>query len=255
MKVAVIAPTAYLHSYAGMSSYHLVLAHIYEEDALYRDYYKQRVAEGDFVILDNSAYELGGSVALARLEACANDLNPSAVFLPDTRFNARETKWQVMHALERFAGRPWKNLAVPQGNDLGEVLAMLDWYATQRYVHGIGLYEEIGTVCGFENRVQFLRYIDGTDLPLKKWHVHLLGMEEDVKAVADLAKISWVDGIDSAKPVVYGLNGIRILPEGAEKEYPHRPKGYFEIDTVDYKNDRIIEQNIRQLQIWAQQRA
>ena len=58
MDVCFITPTPRLEEYATASTHHLVLAHIYEQDEVYRAFYRERVRQGDYVILDMSAYEL-----------------------------------------------------------------------------------------------------------------------------------------------------------------------------------------------------
>ena len=51
-----IAPTAYLHLIPQNSKVHLLLAHLMEDRA-YCDFYKRRKEEGDYIIVDNGAFE------------------------------------------------------------------------------------------------------------------------------------------------------------------------------------------------------
>jgi hypothetical protein len=63
----VIAPTAYLQYYATQSPRHLVLAHLVAKDPAYAAFYRTRSDIGDFIIMDNGAFELGGSYPPERL--------------------------------------------------------------------------------------------------------------------------------------------------------------------------------------------
>lgn len=249
MKVAFITPTPMLEEFATRSQYHLVLAHIYEVDAEYRKFYKERVAAGDFVILDNSAYELQESVAVERLLQCALDLNPTAVFLPDCRFNTERTIELAEEAYKVLGGHSWKLFGVPQGNDLSSILKCYHWFANQTWIDGFGLYEEIGEVAGLGTRKDFLQYISEHDYIFSDKHYHLLGMEEDLTQIEALGKFPWVSGIDSAKAVVYGLSGIWLDATGTEEAYPHRPEGYFQIS--DRSQEDCIYNNISQVLEWA----
>ena len=62
MDLGIICPTRYLNDFALKSSYHLVLAHLVQQDEYYCEFYKRRALAGDFITLDNSSYELGDDV-------------------------------------------------------------------------------------------------------------------------------------------------------------------------------------------------
>ena len=248
MKVAIIAPTKNLNLFAAMSSFHLVLAHQYELDNRYRRFYQGRVAAGDHVILDNSAYELQESISAKRLLTCALDLNPTAVFLPDARFDKEKTLKVVEESVQLFANRGWDLLGVPQGNDLESILECYQKLGTLG-LSGIGLYEEIGEVAGMKSRYQFLQYLEDHDMVYPNFYYHLLGMEENVHEVRNLRTFDWVDSIDSTKPVVYGMHEVRFWAEQELPEYPHRPEGYFEMDLERWTSH--IQHNIRQVLLWA----
>jgi hypothetical protein len=78
----VIAPTNYLQ-YATGSDTHLVLAHLVATDITYRDFYKNLSVAGDFIIMDNGAFELGQSYAPDKLIKLAHLCGADAIVLPD----------------------------------------------------------------------------------------------------------------------------------------------------------------------------
>src|SRR5690606_30387063 len=116
MKVALITPTPLLNKFAVKSKYHLVLAHEYVKDEAYRQFYKERSKAGDYVMLDNGAYELGESIPIRELYDIASDLNPTAIFLPDARFQTERTMQLVTEALQFLHGSPWQLIGIPQGD-------------------------------------------------------------------------------------------------------------------------------------------
>jgi len=249
LNIAVISPTAFLDSVGTLTKTHLVLAHIYMESEKYRDFYRNRVAEGDFVILDNSAYELGSSINITDLKHCVEDLKPTATFLPDVRFHAFKTMDHIEKGISILKEYDTMLLAVPQGSDYQQVIMCYHWISGIKEISGFGLYEEIGQVTGFKNRRQFLQHLENIDKVYSDKYYHLLGMEEDLSEIPRLAQFSWVNSIDSAKPVVYGLHGIAIQNINSSIQYPHRPNNYFNIRATTYMN--LIRWNIICLQNWA----
>lgn len=249
MNVALITPTKLLPKYAVKSKYHLVLAHIYEQDAAYREFYKKRVRAGDFVILDNSAYELKAAVEVTRLIHCIEDLHPTAVFLPDVRFDKDATIRRAEEAHEWLRGYDCKLFAVPQGKDRASVLSCYTTLWQYPWIDGFGIYEEIGEVTGLGTRADFLQFMEDNGYVDGDKYYHMLGMEEDLTQLKRIGQFKWASGIDSCKPLVYGLYNISLGPDGTKEEYPHRPKGYFDIVETDYHS--VIEQNIAQVMSWA----
>lgn len=214
-----------------MSQYQMVLAHIYTKDPAYREFYQERVKQGDFVLLDNSAYEMTTGVDYRLLGKIAEQLNPTAVVLPDKRFDADATIALAKEAHEAFKHLNCKLVGVPQGNDMASVMRCYDWMAAQDWIDGFGIYEEIGEVCGIGKRYNVLQFLEHTGRVDTGRYYHLLGMEEDVSLVEKNAKFNWVSGIDSVKPVVYGLYGIDLTAKEVPS-YPHRPQGYFDIEDL-----------------------
>ncbi len=67
MEFCIIGPTAGLERYATLSKTHLVLAHI--KDGAYVEFYRKRRTDGDWIILDNGAYESAGIPDVYLVEA------------------------------------------------------------------------------------------------------------------------------------------------------------------------------------------
>ncbi len=58
MKHCFIAPTKYLHMIPASSTMHLLLAHLMKNEE-YSEYYRIRQSKGDFIVVDNGAFEFG----------------------------------------------------------------------------------------------------------------------------------------------------------------------------------------------------
>lgn len=250
MKVAIITPTLLLNKFAARSDYQFVLAHKFKEDAAYRAFYKARSTMGDRIIVDNGAYEFTTAVDADSLLKVASELDADICVLPDVRFQSELTLERTATAIKYLDElRPTtKLIGVPQGNDLESVI---DAY-TRLYdlgVDGFGLYEEIGEVTGLGNRAAFCQYLVDHDLVHPQMYYHMLGMEEDLTQLQDLAQFEWIDGIDSCKPIVYGMAGIALKPTGPTAAYPHRPKDYFDVQSV--ADEPLIQANISQTITWA----
>ena len=250
MEVALITPTAALNEFASRSKYHLVLADRILSDEAYREYYAYRAKMGDYIMLDNCAYELGQSLSEKQLLACVKGIKPTAMFLPDVRFKTKETLSLVEQALPKFREMcpNLKLLGVPQGSNLEEVLRCYNQLMALG-VDGFGIYEEIGEVTGLGRRADFLNYLSSHNRVSFNKTYHCLGMEEDVEQIKLLAEHPWVKGVDSAKPYVYGMFGVSLSQEGPKVPYPHRPKGYFESVPVEEFRS-TIHHNITMVQQW-----
>lgn len=251
MEICFITPTPMLRKIAVLSETHLVLAHIYEQDEAYRNFYKEKAKEMNWVMLDNSAYELGAAVAVERLKVIAEDLYPDVIFLPDKRFDKDATLEMVRNAIPILKDTGAKLLAVPQGSNQEEILECYDALIEMEGIDGIGLYEEIGEVCcATDTREDFLVLLERTNRVVDSMYYHLLGMEEDVQKIRKLSSFKWVNSIDSVKPIVYGLNHIHLGINGNIIEYPHRPKDYFQRE-LDSRNEDFIKENCQKAKRWA----
>src|SRR5438477_6253945 len=106
MEFCIITPTAGLERYATLSKTHLVLAHYWDKDIAYRKFYHERKAAGDFIILDNGAYE--GVAYFEELGRIANEVRPNVLVLPDFYLQPWQKTWHASIAwLDRFCYEDW----------------------------------------------------------------------------------------------------------------------------------------------------
>jgi hypothetical protein len=129
IKLGIITPTKYLNQFA-VSDYHLVLAHIVESNDEYRDFYKKRSEEGDFITLDNSSYEIGDDhYTPSDLIELAEEVGASEVMAPEHYLDADKTIEKAGAFLEEFRAKVGPNLGVictAHGKDLDDIIRCHD---------------------------------------------------------------------------------------------------------------------------------
>jgi len=212
MEFCVISPTVGLERYATLSKTHLVLAHEYERNHEYAKFYERRKAEGDFIILDNGAYE--GYTYWDDLAELAGRLKPDVIVLPDFYLQPWRKTWHAAIAwLDRleFAVAHAEFLYIPQsvkGDPHGFMESYFEAVQDPR-ITWLGIPRCLATdIVGTPNaRVEFAKMVK-RDAP--HVNIHAFGMVNgDVNELPGLADAG-VRSIDSSAPVWRGWNGFHI---------------------------------------------
>ena len=115
MRTALIRPTTDLRVVGDISTLHLVLAQHILGILEYREYYKEKVEQGDTVILDNGVYE-GVSLTPNELMEAYMLLRPTYLVLPDLMEQGRNSLEVSMKFLRYFreSGCQGKVIGLPQ---------------------------------------------------------------------------------------------------------------------------------------------
>lgn len=240
MHLCLIAPTPLLQALVKYDDMHLVLTSQVLKDQEYAEFYRQRLKDGQHVILDNDAYEKGVPASLEDMQR-ADDLlgGASEIVAPDVLGDREATQVAVEKALPILlrTGRPI--MFVPQGETLAEWTSCCYWMyrnlMTSRSVLGIPRYiaDRYGSllpVLGFiQGMVEALQ-----EIAPGKVHppVHLLGAPKFRWAIREAVRFfpTLVRSTDTAKPVIAGLNGL-LWQNIVTPVFPfRRPENYFETD-------------------------
>lgn len=225
MKIAIIPPTALLETYGVMGDeYHLCLSARVLEDKTYADFYSWRSKLGDWVILDNSAHEQLEGQRVDQLVDAATRIDPSEIVLPDRLFFGEDTVDLAREALPVFRRLfpHAKLMGVPQGRTRNE------WEECLVALTVLGI-DSVGISKDYEVWNERLYGLVGlaASYGFTREQIHLLGWGRNLWELAALAGL--VRGVDSAKPIVYALEGVQ-LPNAITKEnapkYPRRRPGY-----------------------------
>lgn len=262
MKAALIPPVPML-PYFGDGGFHLLLTHLLEKRA-YREWYTAQRDQGAYLVLDNSAHELGEGEDAASLMAQAIKMRVQEVVVPDVLFDAEKTIAKAVHAHEVWyeAGHPGMVtlnpalMYVPQAKNIRDYVACCDvllglhLYAARR--HSIRQNCVLGVSKDYEMWDGGILNVMGHLIPKLSHYatlgmdvkVHMLGWGRDLWALEKVRKsYPWIRSTDSAKPFVYALHDI-ALDEGREiPEYPKRPKRYFSL-SMDAGQMGIAQRNV-----------
>ena len=210
-----ITPTAYLDRFAAQTKRHLVLAHLVDRDATYREFYRHRGECGDYIMMDNSAYELLEPYSPDKLLHLAGQCGASAIVLPDYPFQPAE---KTVEAAEKFApifaDAGYHNFFVPQSKR-GDTD---DWIAAYEYASDNPLIDIIGmSILGIPNalpaidpayaRVVMTQLLQDRGIFSEKAH-HYLGLNSGPRLeIPSLLRMDALTSIDSSGPVWAGILG------------------------------------------------
>lgn len=263
MKVALIPPIPDLRRFASESSVHLLLAQLCHIDP-YREYYKERSIDGDYLILDNGADEIGQGMRVETLLSIARYVGAQEVVLPDVQQDGAATYAATREACEWLitpegreayadAGHP-RLMIVPQGRTRDEWLDCFEAMWNMHIYSGRVWNENYEPVVGLAKNHEAL--IDGGLVALMAEldptiDVHLLGWPRRLEAIPDLlVQFPRIRSIDTARAFVYGRAGISVIPYDEAPTYPERSEDYFDVPILATFHD-TVRSNINAFKIMA----
>lgn len=231
----------------------------------YRDFYLNRIEEGDLVILDNGAWE-GELVKTSDLIKLGQALGPAEIALPDVMLDGKTTVKIAEKAADNMRHKLTENtvfMGIPQGKTFAEWKSCLHQLINIPGVTTIGLARNID-----DNRDKFRHgsiVYSGRDLCLEYmeregiadiFDVHLLGWgNRALEHLADIAEHwPWVRGVDTTQPVKLGLSRIKLSVENGlgERARTKRTEDFFIFPQPTSQQDECIVHNIKVYQQWCQ---
>lgn len=259
-QLALIPPLPHLD--LGTTKMHLLLAHLCEKDE-YIQFYRNRSLHGDYLILDNSAFEFGSSqTAMADMLALAYYIQVDEIVVPDVIMHERSTYARMLESaafMESMVGqRAWKRagspriMVVPQVHpgtqeidsyDRHARLLMQLWHSSIPYLGGhitLGVSKNMNKLHGgwlmlFREVVQELR----KEYPIQ---VHALGLPKQLSAIRRTLKENpYIRSIDTALPFVAALHDTTL--QVPDDQLPHRPGDYLDAELTDGQID-LAKQNV-----------
>ncbi|KKM76097.1 hypothetical protein LCGC14_1383600 [marine sediment metagenome] len=209
-KIATIVPTAHLPEIAHHTRF-MALVHLLQ-DSTYFDFYKARVDEGRYVILDNSTVELGEPWPMDSYLEEALRLGASEILLPDWLHNRSRTMNAAAEGLVLIRKSRYRGsvMGVPQGSTQREWAECLKDMLTLG-ICSIGISRRYLDMFGVS---RYFACVIADNIALDKdayLRVHLLGSgfrpEIDV---APCLRLPYVVGVDSAMPSYYTKLGEEL---------------------------------------------
>jgi len=217
-----IAPIEYLDFVPQESRAHLVLAHLVDSSETYASFYKKRSEDGDYIMMDNSAYELKEPYSPDKLLELANKCGAVAIVLPDYPFQPCEVTIEAAEKfIPQFKEEGYDTFFVPQS----EKGNLDDWLEGYKYASQHPDIDIIGmSILGIPNAIPhidpaFSRVVmtqmlkDRNMLSNIKRH-HYLGLNSGPKLeIPSLLRMGVLDTIDSSGPVWAGIVGHQYTNE------------------------------------------
>lgn len=210
--VAPIVPTAYLRKLPKeLSTVHLALAHQVLSDESYRDFYKKQ--HDAYVILDNSAFELGEAMGNAAMLQAMAYIKPDEIVLPDILFDAEGTLQRVTDFLAEYSPLlPMDThfMAVPHGNSIEEYLECYKKLAAMPQVYALGIGTLYNRVFEGGRKAIFEALQEQGTLSSKPHHLLGLGDGGNIE-LEGLKKFAEIRSCDSSAAYIQAKQGITLV--------------------------------------------
>lgn len=252
MKIAHICPTACMPLFLReKETYHLVLVSQVLASPMYASFYARARLRGDFVILDNDAYEVGKSCDLNMLIDAAQRINPSMVVLPDdlTADGLTTTRLALdgLDSLMAVFPPTIQYMAVPHGRNPRDYINCARKLATYAdaadKITCIGIYKNLSKDLGIQ-RTSIVRELNAFPIA-----IHLLGLTNNLAEIQIPFMRQRVLGMDTCRFVQQGLRSIHELPWIPPAQYDGRAPGYFGIP-IPERHDSAIDVTFSNIAVW-----
>lgn len=255
MRVAHESPLEIFDLVQEQTDYDYALVHLFETNETYLNKFKEAVAKGRHVILDNSLFELETPFDPVRFAYWINELKPTEYIIPDALEDSYTTinnlnEWLDLHK-DNVEG---KTIGVVQGNSYDDLVWC--YKELEPKVDKVAIsfdYSWMLPVKAETSPLRCMLYMIGRQELIKqlvadgvinedKPH-HLLGcfLPQEFKAYKDY---KWIDTIDTSNPVVHGINNIRYNDNGLDNKVKTKLIEYMDSELTLSQVDDIFY-NIR----------
>lgn len=268
MKHGIICPVKYLEKFATRSNFHLILPHLFEQFPEYKEFYKERAKQGDFILLDNSIFELGHSLEKEALLEISEEMKVTEVVAPEIWHDTNGTIKLVEEFIEYH--NSWNSniriLAMATGDNEEEIIEAFFRWNKHKYIDSLGLpfsldYEMKGVSDNVKSLT--LRRV------LNRWHLidsinkyskassqlikstHLMGLSDAVELQRYKGdNYYWIRSNDSSTAFIHGFNYIEYTDKGLPCE-KIKKKVDFGLDIELTEGQELyINNNINKILSW-----
>lgn len=221
-----IAPTEYLHLIPEDCKFHLLLAHLLKDDR-YASFYRKRKAEGDFIIIDNGAFEFKKPLEPEEYYRLVSESGvvPDVVVAPDYPFKNWEVTVEstikfVQEYGNYFDANVTDVMAVPQ-SEPGDYKGWIKAYSEFSLIPDVtfigmsilGIPNAFKSLTGTDaisfNRMFASLYLKNNNIiNMDKKH-HYLGCDDPRELVIQ-KEIGVASSNDSSSAFWHAINGIRF---------------------------------------------
>lgn len=222
MKMAHIIPPSQLEAIPLTQKIHLCLVHLVERSEVYRDYYRNKAAQGHTVILDNSAFELGEAYPAEKMIDFAEEINATEIMAPEFFMDSEKTINSIFEFSELMCKRNMgvKIFATVCGSDINEWLRCYRAIVKLGNVATVGIsfrasqfipVPEVDTDILTKRRMEARTTLTSILARLRSPHVqhHLLGLWDPYELIMQKHH-SWIRSCDSSAAYAHGIKEIEV---------------------------------------------
>jgi hypothetical protein len=232
MKISHESPLCLLDQSRSYNDYDYALVHLFETEPTYYQFFRDSLAQGRHVLLDNSIFELGTAFDSDRYAHWIDELKPTEYIIPDVLEDALGTMDNALDWKENYWGNTPKNskcIGVVQGKSYEDLVQCYDYLDNVINVDKIAIsfdYSYYLEVCPHPNkwmgytlgRVQTLiRLLNDGVINTEKPH-HLLGCALPIEFMFYRQGFEWLESLDTSNPVVHALLGFGYEPGGLDSK-------------------------------------
>lgn len=240
-KVATIVPVHHLDLIKD-HAYFMALSYCFSAE--YAEFFSERTREGKYVMLDNSAIELGDPEPFPDYLRKAIMMHAQEIMLPDIFGSPSQTLDEALKVMNYYGNiikqQGLNVMVIPQGREPKDWvtnmrgLAKLVMDTTGKYPT-VGISYRYNKLFGGDRRA-------AVDYALRLgFQVHLLGCSEDPRRhVQPLLSIPGVRGVDSSYPTIYAAHDMKLELEDFDKPRPERIVDF----RIDIYEDSLLKYNI-----------
>ena len=225
MKISHESPLSLLPTSRSYNDYDYALVHLFETEPTYYEFFKESLAMGRHVLLDNSIFELGTAFDAAKYAHYIRELKPTEYIIPDVLESTIGTMDSALDFVEKYPDLPGKKIGVVQGKSYSDLIECYDYMDNVIDVDKIAIsfdYSYYLEKCPHPNkwmgytlgRVQTLTRLLKDGIINKDKPHHLLGCALPIEFLFYRCGFEWLETVDTSSPVVHGLLNIMYEPGG-----------------------------------------
>ena len=255
IKIAHESPKSIFSEVQKFTDYDYALVHLFEEDEEYLKQFKNAIANGREVILDNSIFELEEAFDAIKFNKWVNEIKPTWYIVPDALEDADKTCDQMEDWNNKGYGYEHSGkIGVVQGKTYDEIVDCYNYMNKVADVDMIAIsfdYSYYTKSCPHPNkyvswmlgRVKLLGDLrrDGVINVLKPHHLLGCGLPQEF-AFYKNSDYDWIYSLDTSNPVVHGIKGI---PYGADGLWDKERQKLHELINSDIEDTNLILNNIQ----------
>jgi hypothetical protein len=252
IKVSHETPLCLLDDSRLFNDYDYCLPHLLDQEQGYQDYFLTSVAQGRYIIMDNSLHELGVAYDEDRLLHWISVLRPNEFIVPDVWQDQDQSVVNARKWAQVKLPMGVEKVAVVQATTIHEAATCYQTYKDLGYKkiafsYGASYYNDVvphanknlGKALG---RMSVISALYHTGVIEDNDQVHLLGCQVP-QEFGWYRGFQFIESIDTSNPVMAALEGIRYTNSGLIEKPKANMNDYFFMlsDQVDYE---LLSHNI-----------